>query len=95
MPPSDPASLLTVLLQNAAEAIYFKDRQSRFVCVSRTLVRYLGCNVVEQVIGRTDADFFGEKHAPQALADEQEIMRTGAPLLNAEEREDFPDGSVR
>ena len=95
MPPSDPSTLLTVLLQNAAEAIYFKDRESRFICASRTLVRYLGCNVVEQVIGRTDADFFGEKHAGQTLADEQEIMRTGAPLLNVEEREDFPDGSVR
>jgi PAS domain S-box-containing protein len=95
MPLSDPTSLLSVLLQNAAEAIYFKDRESRFICVSRTLVRTLGCNVVEQVIGRTDADFFGQKHAEQALADEQEIMRTGAPLLNVEEREDFPDGSVR
>ncbi len=95
MPPTDPTTLLTVLLQNAAEAIYFKDKESRFLCASRTLVRYLGCNWVEQVIGRTDADFFGEKHARKALADEQEIMRTGAPLLNLEEREDFPDGSVR
>ena len=95
MTPIDPATLLSLLLQNVEEMIYFKDRASRFICVSRTQVRYLGCHLVEQVIGRTDANFFGNQHAEKALRDEQEIMRTGAPIINMEEREDFPNGSVR
>ncbi|MCX6936521.1 MAG: response regulator [Verrucomicrobia bacterium] len=95
MPPTDSATLLSTLLQHAAESIYFKDRESRFVCASQTLVRYLGCSMVEDLIGRTDADFFGESHAAAARRDELEIIRTGRPLVDLEEREDFPDGSVR
>jgi two-component system sensor histidine kinase/response regulator len=94
-PSPDPATLLTVLLQHAPEAIYFKDRESRFVCASQNLVRYLGCTMIEDIIGRTDSDFFGEDHAKAARRDELEIMRTGQPMLNREEREDFPDGTVR
>ncbi|MEN9840328.1 MAG: hypothetical protein RL376_128, partial [Verrucomicrobiota bacterium] len=95
MPPTDSATLLSTLLQHAAEAIYFKDRDSRFVCASQTLVRYLGCQIVEDLIGRSDADFFGEAHASAARRDELEIMRTGQPIVDLEEREDFPDGSIR
>jgi hypothetical protein len=36
-----------------------------------------------EAIGKTDADFFSEVHAQQALADEQQIMKTGNPMLDA------------
>jgi diguanylate cyclase (GGDEF)-like protein/PAS domain S-box-containing protein len=42
-------------------------------------------------VGKTDFDFFSEEHARQAYEDEQEIIRTGQPLLNMEERETWPD----
>ncbi len=34
-----------------------------------------------EAIGKSDADFFTEEHAQQALADEQQVMQSGKPVL--------------
>ena len=44
------------------------------------------------MVGKTDFDFFREEHAIRASADEQEIIRTGCPMVNREERETWADG---
>ena len=44
------------------------------------------------MLGKTDADLFAPEHAQAALRDEQEILRTGRPLVNMEEKETWPDG---
>ena len=45
-------------------------------------------------MGRTDFDFFDEAHARPAFEDEQEILRTGRPVIAKEEREVWKDGRV-
>ena len=75
------------LLDNSIEMIYFKDRQSRFLRVSRAQADRLGVDHPDQVIGRSDVDFFSGVHAAQALTDEQRILASGQPLINYEERE--------
>jgi len=37
--------------------------------------------------GKTDSDIFDEEHARVAFKDEQEIIRTGCPIVNKEEKE--------
>src|SRR5262249_7815968 len=44
--------------------------------------------------GKTDADFFAREHAERALRDEQEVMRTGVPVIGKLEKEVHQDGRV-
>ncbi len=78
------------MLEYAAEAIYFKDLQSRFIVVSRTLAAAHG-RTPEEMVGLTDVDVFTAEHASAAYADEQQVIATGISILNKEERETWPD----
>ena len=80
------------LLATTEERVYFKDLHSRFLLVSAGWIATVapGCTV-EEIIGKTDFDVFSEEHAAAALQDEQEIIRTGEPMVGKLERETFHD----
>jgi PAS domain S-box-containing protein len=86
--------LVSAFLENIPDFVYFKDRQSRFIAASRSLVRYLKCDSQEQLLHRTDFDFFSAAHARPAYEDEQDIIRTGQPIIGKLEKETWPDGRV-
>ena len=83
--------LLNILLNTIPDNIYFKDRDSRFIRINKSLASWLGLADPSEASGRSDFDFFSEEHASQALADEQEIIRTGQSLVGIEEKETWPD----
>jgi sigma-B regulation protein RsbU (phosphoserine phosphatase) len=85
--------LLKTLMDNLPDHIYFKDRESRFISVSRAMAAWFGLKDPADVLGKTDGDLFAPEHAQAALRDEQEILRTGQPLVNIEEKETWPDGT--
>jgi PAS domain S-box-containing protein len=80
------------LMDNIPDHIYFKDRESRFLRINRQMASIFGVDDPNLVIGKSDFDFFTKEHAQQAYNDEQEIIRTGEPLVNIEEKETWPDG---
>jgi two-component system sensor histidine kinase/response regulator len=84
--------LLSTLMDNLPDNIYFKDRESRFLVVNRAMVTWTGFKDPSEMIGKTDHDLFAEEHANAALADEQKIIATGQPLVGVEEKETWPDG---
>jgi PAS domain S-box-containing protein len=83
--------LMKALMDHVPDYIYFKDRQSRFIRTTKAHAKTFGLSDPAEAIGKTDFDFFSDEHARQAYEDEQEIVRTGEPLLNLEERETWPD----
>jgi len=91
----EQAFFLRTLLDNIPDNIYFKDEQSRFRSISRYCARKHGASDPADMTGKTDFDYFAGEHAEQAFRDEQEIMRTGVPKVNIEEKETFPDGSIK
>src|SRR4051795_13083151 len=88
----DEIFLLETLMDNVPDCIYFKDRQSRFTRINRYAAVHFGVESPADALGRTDFDFFTEEHAAKARRDEQEIIRTGQPLVNVEEKETRADG---
>ena len=86
--------LIAALLDTIPDHIYFKDLQSRFLRINRAMAWSFKLCSAEEAVGRTDADFFSGEHAQRALADEQEIIRTGRPMVAREEKETWPDGST-
>ena len=86
--------LLSSLITATPDAIYFKDRESRFIRINDALVLKLGLSDPSVALGKTDLDMFGEQHAREAYADEQRIMATGEPMIDKEEREDWKDGHI-
>jgi len=84
--------LLEAFLEHIPDNVYFKDRDSRFVCISRAMADYLGLASPAQALGKADSDIFSSEHADQAFADEQQIIRTGESKTGIEEKETWPDG---
>jgi PAS domain S-box-containing protein len=85
-PPGAEQEFLGALLEHSPDAIYFKDRRSRFLRCSKAMCDRLGV-APEEMVGKTDFDFFDEGHAREAFEDEQEILRTGQALQGKVERE--------
>jgi PAS domain S-box-containing protein len=83
-------TLIKPLLDIIPDKLYFKDLESRFISISRSQAKILGLKDPSQAVGKTDFDYFSIEHAQMAYDDEQEIIRTGKPLIK-EEKETWPD----
>jgi phosphoserine phosphatase RsbU/P len=82
------------LLEHAADQIYFKDKEGKFICASRAVAEFMGVSSPTELIGKSDFDFWSEQTAREAGADERRIMETGQPLIGKVERLVYPSGRV-
>lgn len=73
--------LLSALLDNSPDGIYFKDKASQFIRVSRGLARNFGFAHAADLIGKSDLDIFAKEFADQTRADEEQVMASGEPIL--------------
>jgi len=80
----DRNRLLTII-NNLPDLVYVKDRESRFVIANPALAEFMGAKSPEGLIGKTDFDFYPEEMASQLFNDEQEIVKTGEPIIQQEE----------
>lgn len=87
-------ALLRALLDHSADQIYFKDAQSRFLKASKAQAATFGVKSADELVGKTDFDFFSEEHARPAYNDEQEIIRTGNPIIGKVEKLVWANGKV-
>jgi hypothetical protein len=81
-------------MDNLPDNVYFKDRESRNTRINLAQAREYGLDDPRQAMGKTDFDFFADEYAREYFADEQEIIRTGQPLVGKEEKVTWPDGRV-
>ncbi len=77
--------ILGTFMENVPDPIYFKDLESRITRANKAHAVKLKLDDPAEEIGKTDFDFFPEEQARVKYAHEQEIIRTGRPILNLEE----------
>jgi PAS domain S-box-containing protein len=87
--------LLHTLLDNVPDSIYYKDARSRFIRVNAAWASRRHLADPEDVIGKTDFDFFPTDLAQLYYDDEQDILRTGKPLINKVEKIELPGMPTR
>ncbi|MCC6232933.1 MAG: PAS domain S-box protein, partial [Verrucomicrobiales bacterium] len=74
--------LLQAFLDHSPDIIYFKDPSSRFVKVGRALARRFNLADPETLVGQTSADLLPADRARAVIAEEQQLLRTGQPMIN-------------
>ena len=87
--------LLQTLMDNMPDAIYFKDRDSRFLRTNNAHARIMGLNSPEEAIGCSDEKFFRAEDAASFRADEQQVIESGHSLVNRVEQHPGAGGPMR
>ena len=77
--------MLRGLIDNIPDFMYVKDAESRFVVANAHVARAAGVETPEELLGKTDFDFFPRELAKAFYEDEQNVIRSGQPLFNREE----------
>jgi PAS domain S-box-containing protein len=89
-------NLMRTLIDYLPSHIFVKDLNSRFVIVNPGVVEQLGATSMDEVIGKADFDFYPDQDVARGYYEvEQEIMRTGKPLINMEHYIHDPGGGAR
>src|SRR4030043_2382798 len=72
-------------MDNISDSVYFKDREKRFIRVNK--VKAERSKVApEEMIGKTDFDFFPPEIAKQSSADDDLAIETGKPIIDKVEK---------
>jgi len=84
--------LLQNLLDNIPDAIYFKDDKNRIMRVNRFYAEGFKLSP-EDIIGKTDFDFFPKEQAQKMFEDDTYVLKTGRPIIGKIERTLLPNGT--
>jgi len=83
--------LLSYFMDNTPDVIYFKDRKGELVLVNQAHAKALGMKP-EDVIGKTDFDFFPKNRAERIATDDMYVIKTGKSMIDKVERATRSDG---
>jgi two-component system sensor histidine kinase/response regulator len=82
--------MLRAVIDGLPDLIYVKDTESRFLLANPAQRKFLTGNPDADLIGESDFSFFPNETATSFFNDEQEIVRSGLPLVSqAEQMHDY------
>jgi diguanylate cyclase (GGDEF)-like protein/PAS domain S-box-containing protein len=88
-------NLLRTLVDQLPDRIYVKDTGSRFLLKNLADARAMQAKTTQELVGKTDFDYYPRELAEQYYADDQVVIKSGEPLLNREEPGLGEDGERR
>jgi PAS domain S-box-containing protein len=89
----DSRQMLQLVLDTVPVRVFWKDKNLAFLGCNRIFARDAGYGDPVALIGKTDYDHASATIADHYRADDREVMETGKPKLNFEEKQIRPDGS--
>ncbi len=89
---AEKADLLQNFLDSSDTVIYLKDEQGRFLMVNRRTAEMFKVSK-EEVIGKTDYDFFTKEEADMFRANDRKVAETGTPM-NFKSTVSLPSGQT-
>lgn len=87
-------TLLRTIVNTVPMVVYAKDLQGRKTLTNPEDLRYLCARSEEEVLGKTDFDFYPPEQAAIFAEEDRRVMTTGQPILNHEERVVLQNGSI-
>lgn len=88
-------AMLRAVVASLPDLIYVKDAQSRFLLANKATALAMGAASGQDLLGRSDFDFYPRGTAEGFFADEQRVITTGEPLVSQDEHIREPDGRTR
>ncbi|MFO1349381.1 MAG: PAS domain-containing protein, partial [Gammaproteobacteria bacterium] len=85
-------NLLRSLIDNIPDYIFAKDKDSRYIVKNLAGARLLGAAHPDEVIGKSDLDYYPAEFAVQYRADDQFVIQRGEALVAKEEINANPGG---
>jgi len=85
-------NLLRTLIDNMPDNIYVKDTKSRFIVANIAVARLMGATTPDELLGKTDFEFYPQELADKYYADDQNVIKTGQLLVGQEEPAVDPEG---
>lgn len=90
----DPVSILATFSGLGDVYFFMKDREGRFIGANQQQLEKLGLESEEELIGKTDVDFFPSYMIDHYAEDDAQVMRSGKPILRRVELVANPDATI-
>ena len=86
---------LSTITSNTDDMAYVKDRDLRYICVSRSVADMAGAESPRDLIGKTAGEVFSEAFSEKFDEDDSCVIKTGVSRTDILEHIPMPDGSIR
>ncbi|MDI1482773.1 ATP-binding protein [Polyangium sp. y55x31] len=89
-------AVLKYVIANVPHAIFWKDREGRFLGGNQNFLNDSGTKTLENLVGKTDYDIWSRREDADAFVKvDREVMESGTPILDIEEPVLRTDGAQR
>jgi PAS domain S-box-containing protein len=78
-------NLLRAVIDHVPDYVVVKDVEGRYVLQNIAVLHALGAHLHEELIGKTDFEFYSSELATRYRADDQSVIRSGITQVNHEE----------
>jgi len=87
-------SLLRTIMETIPDYVYAKNTQHEFLAASTALAQRMGAATGDELLGKSDFDFYPKEIAEKYAKDEDDLMRSGQAVIDREESTLDPAGNT-